>query len=584
VTSASNPHALAPGTRVRDYTIVSVIGTGGFSIVYRALDNALMREVALKEYFPTMFAARADDRSIAPFENDVDVFRKGIESFLNEAKLLAQFDHPALVRVYRFWEENKTAYLAMRLYEGDTLREAVKSKRFLADEANMRALFSPICDTLELLHNAKCFHRDVAPDNILLSENGLPVLLDFGAARRAIEGTQVFTAILKPGFAPIEQYGESDLKQGPWTDIYALAGVMHYALAGHPPPTAINRMLKDAMPRPRVTFEGEMPEPWLDALEKALAVRPENRPQSIAEFRAMLGWDKPLVARLSVPEIAPSKASKIEDPDATVVAFRKPSRDAADAPALVSAPAPAPAPATAAIAPPKSATPAVTAVPADDEANVTVIADYALTVLQDASARATREPRIELTLADQRVPSMPERARNTTDASSMRWLPKAIVGVAVLLIAVGVIWQFRSSPKLIGPESPSTTITPTQNTVVTPIETAPSQKSPLQQTNVATPVRVESENPSSSSKEPAVTAPTVPTSSTASSKASSANKSAAAKRNDRQEIEEIDENGEPVVRQKKRTRPSRCTALIEAFQLGNTLSDDDQNFFQENCR
>lgn len=286
-----SPHALAPGTKIRDYTILSVIGTGGFSIVYKAMDNALMREVAIKEYFPSSFATRAPDGTVHPHSREADTFNTGIVSFLNEGKLLASFDHPALVRVYRCWEESGTAYLAMKLYTGDTLRQAVENERFVVTEASIKTLLLPICETLELLHNAKCYHRDVAPDNILLADTHMPVLLDFGAARRAIEGTQVFTAILKPGYAPIEQYGDGELKQGAWTDIYALAGVVHFALAGKAPPTAISRILKDAMPNWLESFAGRLPDQWLAGFQKALAVKPENRPQTIAEFLDLLGWD-----------------------------------------------------------------------------------------------------------------------------------------------------------------------------------------------------------------------------------------------------------------------------------------------------
>ena len=286
------PNALAPGTRILDYTILSVIGTGGFSIVYKAMDNALRRVVAIKEYFPPSFAVRETDGTVRPHSRDADTFRTGIVSFLNEGKLLAQFDHPALVRVYRCWEESGTAYLAMRLYTGATLRDAVKAGNFVLTQSSMQVLLQPLLDTLELLHNGNCYHRDVAPDNILLSDTQMPVLLDFGAARRAIEGTQVFTAILKPGYAPIEQYGDGEMKQGPWTDLYALAGVVVFALNGQPPPTAISRLMKDNMPRPQEQFKDRLPERWLDALERALAVKPEDRPRSVEEFRGLLGWEK----------------------------------------------------------------------------------------------------------------------------------------------------------------------------------------------------------------------------------------------------------------------------------------------------
>ena len=338
-------HALAPGTQIRDYTIGAVIGMGGFSIVYKALDNALQREVAIKEYFPGSLALRDTEGGVHPHSRDAATFSKGIESFLNEGKLLAAFDHPALLRVYRCWEERGTAYLAMRLYTGITLRDAVLAGQWHADAESLHALLAPLCDALDLLHASHCYHRDVAPDNIMLVDVGarvVPVLLDFGAARKAIESTQVFTAILKPGYAPIEQYGDGELKQGPWTDIYALAGVVHFTLAGSAPPTAISRMIKDAMPRPREAFGGRLPVHWLDAIETALAVKPDLRPADISAFRELFRWDE----MQSLANVAPPETRAVTlaenravDDERTVVAARPVQR----APAAVIAPAqPAP--------------------------------------------------------------------------------------------------------------------------------------------------------------------------------------------------------------------------------------------------
>ncbi len=321
-------HALAPGTQIRDYTVGSVIGVGGFSIVYKALDNALQREVAIKEYFPGSLALRDTEGGVHPHSRDAATFSKGIESFLNEGKLLAAFDHPALLRVYRCWEERGTAYLAMRLYTGITLRDAVLAGEWHADAENLHALLAPLCDALDLLHASHCYHRDVAPDNIMLVDVGarvVPVLLDFGAARKAIESTQVFTAILKPGYAPIEQYGDGELKQGPWTDIYALAGVVHFTLAGSAPPTAISRMIKDGMPRPRDAFGGRLPDHWLDAIETALAVKPDLRPVNISAFRALFRWDEmqtlAAVAQPGTRAVTPAETSAVDD-ERTVVAVR----------------------------------------------------------------------------------------------------------------------------------------------------------------------------------------------------------------------------------------------------------------------
>ena len=198
--------------------------------------------------------------------------------------------------------------------------------------ATLPALLLPVCSALDLLHASKCYHRDVAPDNIMLVEGGsrlTPVLLDFGAARKAIESTQVFTAILKPGYAPIEQYGDGELQQGPWTDIYALAGVVYFTLAGNAPPTAIARMLKDAMPRPRDAFVGQLPEHWLDAIECALAVKPELQPQTISEFVASFGWDTMGESMTTVvpPPIQssppPSPSPSLADDASTVVMPRR---------------------------------------------------------------------------------------------------------------------------------------------------------------------------------------------------------------------------------------------------------------------
>src|SRR5262245_64732153 len=133
--------------------------------------------------------------------------------------MLAQSDHPSLVKVYRFWEANGTAYMVMPFYQGITLKEALRREKAPPDEVRLKQLLAQLLDALEVIHRTQALHRDIAPDNILILPDGNPVLLDFGAARRVItDRTQTLTAILKPGYAPVEQYGESpSLKQGPWT-------------------------------------------------------------------------------------------------------------------------------------------------------------------------------------------------------------------------------------------------------------------------------------------------------------------------------------------------------------------------------
>ena len=284
--------ALPAGTRLSEFELESVLGEGGFSVVYLAFDHTLERHVAIKEYLPGAYAMRCEDGTVAARSGERQAtFETGLRSFIDEARLLARFEHPALVKVLRFWEANGTAYMAMPQYHGRTLREIVKTDREFATEARLKALLSPLLDAVALLHAEKCYHRDIAPDNIIVQPNGAPVLLDFGAARRIIgDMTHALTVVLKPGYAPIEQYAEEGgPAQGPWTDVYAFAAVLYAAITGKAPVAAVARAYSDALvPLQRDPPVGYSPQ-FLGAIDAALAVRPEDRPQSIAAFRASLG-------------------------------------------------------------------------------------------------------------------------------------------------------------------------------------------------------------------------------------------------------------------------------------------------------
>jgi len=293
--SALGANALSAGARLHEFEIVDLIGEGGFGIVYLARDCVLERKVALKEYLPASLASRGPGATVAPTSTrSVETFQIGLRSFMNEARMLAQFDHPALVKVYRFWEANGTAYMVMPYYQGITLKEAVRSAGAPPDEMRLKQLLAQLLDALEVLHRAQALHRDIAPDNILILPDGNPVLLDFGAARRVItDRTQALTAILKPGYAPIEQYGESpSLKQGPWTDLYALAGVMHFAITGAAPTAAVTRTISDPVVPLNKAASGRYSPQFLRALDRALAVNPADRPQSVDAFRSLLELDQ----------------------------------------------------------------------------------------------------------------------------------------------------------------------------------------------------------------------------------------------------------------------------------------------------
>jgi serine/threonine protein kinase len=236
------------GTRLHEFELTKLVGVGGFGVVYMATDHSLQRRVALKEYMPSSLAQRSGTMQVSvKSERYRETFEAGRKSFVNEARLLASFDHPSLVKVYRFWEDNGTAYMVMPFLEGKTLRDILRGLSHAPDEAWLRSVLGPLSEALMVIHAEQCFHRDIAPDNVMQLPNGRWLLLDFGAARRVIgDMTQALTVILKPGYAPVEQYAEiPGMKQGAWTDVYALAAVVHYAITGRTPPPSVGRLLND---------------------------------------------------------------------------------------------------------------------------------------------------------------------------------------------------------------------------------------------------------------------------------------------------------------------------------------------------
>lgn len=316
--STSSSSALPNGTRLsEEFEIVGLVGQGGFGIVYLADDHSLQRRVAVKEYMPAALAMRGDDASVVlKSERDADTFKIGLRSFVNEARLLAQFDHPALLKVYRFWEAHGTAYMAMPYYAGQTLKQTIETRGKAPDEVWIHKVLLPVMDALELLHRENCFHRDVAPDNIMLLADDRPVLLDFGAARRVIgDMTQALTVILKPGYAPIEQYAEMPgVKQGAWTDVYALAAVVYWMITGHTPPPAVGRMLSDSYEPLVQLAKGRYSERFLLGIDRCLSVKGEDRPQNMAEMRELLGFSGQsleLPVGESDPTAAPGPAATV---------------------------------------------------------------------------------------------------------------------------------------------------------------------------------------------------------------------------------------------------------------------------------
>ncbi|MDP3700884.1 MAG: serine/threonine-protein kinase [Hylemonella sp.] len=295
--------ALPPGTRLAEFELQDLLGVGGFGLVYRAYDHSLHRTVAIKEYMPSALAARQSGLLLSIRSSaDQATFQTGLKSFVAEARLLAQFDHPSLVKVYRFWEANNTAYMVMPLYSGMTLKQARAQMPAPPPEDWLRTMLWSILQALQVLHEHDTLHRDVSPDNIFLQDVGPPVLLDLGAARRAIsDRSRKLTAVLKVNYAPIEQYAEADdLKQGAWTDLYALAAVVYGCLRNDPPLPATTRVVSDSMPSVRDVahtvkehFGHAYSDAFVQTISHALSVQPAERQQSVPEFVREMGLQAP---------------------------------------------------------------------------------------------------------------------------------------------------------------------------------------------------------------------------------------------------------------------------------------------------
>ena len=336
--SSGGGNALPVGTRLREFEIVKVLGEGGFGIVYLANDHTLGRQVALKEFMPSSIAVRGAGLSVTVRGGDADTFQLGLRSFINEAKLLAQFDHRSVVRVYQFWEDNGTAYIVMPFYSGTLLSDWIAAKSrgepLLCDDELwlQNKLMAPLFDALETLHAVQCYHRDIAPDNILmLAEDNRPMLLDFGAARHVIGGaTSVLTAFVKPGYAPIEQYGEmgESGRQGPWTDIYALAAVLYHLISGEAPPASPMRMLRDPLKPLAQRAKGRYTDMLLSGIDAGLSLRPEHRPQSIGIWRLLVGELKMPGGRGGTAKAAPARLelALLDSPSPTKEAPKAPVR------------------------------------------------------------------------------------------------------------------------------------------------------------------------------------------------------------------------------------------------------------------
>ncbi len=281
--------SLPPGTLLKEYSILAVLGMGGFGITYLAADNYLHLKVAIKEYFPSSAVVRNPFSGAVALKSEKaeTEYSWGKDRFMREAQTLARFGHKNIVQVFRYFEGNGTCYMVMAYEEGQSLETALEANPARWDTQAVLDLLLPLLDGLESVHAAGFLHRDIKPANIVLrSKDGSPVLIDFGAAR-APTATDALTIVLSHGYGPPEQYSRQG-HQGPWTDIYALAGVLYRIVSGSVPPVSLHRMKDDPIIPATFSGEGRFGEALLKAIDLALSVDETRRPQSIAEWRKLL--------------------------------------------------------------------------------------------------------------------------------------------------------------------------------------------------------------------------------------------------------------------------------------------------------
>jgi formylglycine-generating enzyme required for sulfatase activity len=314
-TTPISTQALPAGTRMEEFVIERVLGSGGFGITYLARDVSLNRQVVIKENLPAQFAWRdPNSGTVRPRHTtggDGDDFEWSMNNFLKEAETLASLDHPGIVRVLRKFETNGTAYFVMPFVEGvafDSLIEKRRAKGQEFSEEELKGLLDRMLEALQYLHDRGIYHRDIKPGNILISNDGIPTLIDFGSARQRLSERSM-TVIESPGYTPFEQL-QTRGNVGPWSDLYALGATLEKAITFEAPPKTMDRMRKD----PRVplaensAWVRNYTTNFLDGIDKALEVEETERWQDSGQWLAALRGKTAVRSVVPVPESQPVPA------------------------------------------------------------------------------------------------------------------------------------------------------------------------------------------------------------------------------------------------------------------------------------
>lgn len=315
--SMSNTRCLKPGVILKErYKIEEVIGAGGFGITYRAWDPLLQSYVAIKEYYPSGIVTRSADSSkvCVPVGQEQREYHRGRIRFLKEAQDVARFQsEPNIVSIYDYLEENDTAYMVMEYLHGCTLKQYIREHGGRLDTDHILHICLSVLDALAVVHKAGMIHRDISPENIFICEDLTVKLIDFGAAKQVyLDGEQTMSVVLKPGYAPPEQYAKKD-KQGPWTDIYALGATLYFAATGEKPEESFGRVLEDTI-KPVCEVNPEIPRAMSQVIMRAMSVKIEDRYQTVEAMREALLAGEGQNAQMEPYVIPASRISKRDLP------------------------------------------------------------------------------------------------------------------------------------------------------------------------------------------------------------------------------------------------------------------------------
>ena len=345
---ARHPHYLPPGTPLNhgQYLVGRTLGAGGFGVTYLGVDAQLGMRLAIKELLPIDLAVRAaDGKHVVPVGDGGDAIAAGLDGFLREARMLIPFsEHPNVVSILSFFEDYGTAYMVMPYLDGVPLDQFLEERGGRLEQQEALPIVLGLLDALRATHGRDLLHRDIKPQNVFITRDGMVKLLDFGSARQVIgQKTKTMTAVVTDGYAPFEQY-QTRMKQGPSTDVYAVGATFYRMLTGQTPQPALVRLTADSLTPPDQVPGARVSAGVSAAVMTALAVKPHERFQSAEAFAAALTADTGPVAAVPAPAskaTAPALSAPPSTPSPATAAASAPRSEPRSAPAPT-APAPTP--------------------------------------------------------------------------------------------------------------------------------------------------------------------------------------------------------------------------------------------------